>query len=604
MTKDEMADALIKIHGEAEKPTEEENKKQISKTKRLIKLALDEAELFHDAEGKAYATIRRDGHHETSSLRSKAFHTWLTGRIWAEIKEGCGKQILQDALGTMEAHAIHEGSCHSVHVRLAPHSGRIYLDLGSDRHDVVEVTSVGWRVLEDQNIVKFRRLSSMAALPYPKAGGKIEKLKKYINIVGQKDFILVVAFILVCFHPSGPFPIITIMGEQGSAKSTLMRVIKAIVDASTVPCRSMPGDIRDLAIAAHNSRVLSFDNLSSMSGPLSDALCRLATGGGFATRTLYSDEEETIFDTKRPVMLNGIDNVIRRHDLADRAIIINLAAIPEEKRIPENEFWADFEDDAPEILGAILDAVSCALRNIDAVKLPSYPRMADFAMWVTAAEPALGWTPGTFVEVYRQNIHEVTSLTLDADLLGTAVSVFMEDKTVWEGTATELLDALEANADERTKKARGWPKAAHVLSGKLRLSATALRTHGSEVTFSQRTGKQKLIRLENVGKVSVTSVIERKNTVNDFDIKDKSPMTLSKDRSVTGASCGHEERHTDRMNDASRDANDAYLFRSVINPKNKTDDISSNYEVSDARDANDASIPPSFQKDDLREVAL
>ena len=138
-----------------------------------------------------------------------------------------------------------------------------------------------------------------------------------------------------------------------------------------------------------NSFVLAYDNLSDIPSHMSDALCRQATGSGFATRTLYSDDEETIIDTKRPIMLNGIENVVRRHDLADRSIIINLAVIPDEKRIPEADFWGDFEDDAPKILGAILDGVSCALRNHKTVKLPEPPRLADFAVWVTAAEPNL-----------------------------------------------------------------------------------------------------------------------------------------------------------------------------------------------------------------------
>jgi hypothetical protein len=581
----------------------EENQKRASKTERLIKLALDEAELFHNADMKAYATIRNDGHRETYSLRSKSFRTWLSGRLWKENREGCGGQIVQDALGTIEAHAIHDGSCHSVHVRLALQKDRIYLDLGSDRFDVVEITSTGWRILEDQNVVKFRRPSGMAAFPYPKESGSIDALKRYVNLANPDEWPLIVGFILGCFHPSGPYPIIAVTGEQGSAKSTLLKVIKAITDPSMAPLRSTPRELRDLAISANNSWTLAFDNLSDITGWLSDGLCRLATGGGFSTRALYSDDEETIFDTKRPVMLNCIDNVIRRHDLADRAIIVNLAVIPEEQRIPEKEFWGDFVDDAPEILGAILDAISCALRNIYTVHLTSYPRMADFAKWVTAAEPALGWEPKTFLKAYRQNIHEVTSLTMDADLVGTAVNVFMEDQPTWEGTATELLDRLEGTADDRTKKAHGWPKGAHVLPGKLKRSATALRSHGIEVTFPPRSGKQKLIRLEQVGKQSVTSVIEGENTVDDVDIKDKSSMTLSKDRSVTGASYGYEERHTDRMNDASRNGNDATEKVSVMNFQDKTDDISMDYKVSDARDGNDAFIPPSFQGD-LREGVI
>ena len=59
-------------------------------------------------------------------------------------------------------------------------------------------------------------------------------------------------------------------------------------------------------IAATNGWCLAFDNVSVIQAWLSDALCRLATGGGFATRGLYTDDEETIIDAQRPVVLNGV----------------------------------------------------------------------------------------------------------------------------------------------------------------------------------------------------------------------------------------------------------------------------------------------------------
>ena len=191
-------------------------------------------------------------------------------------------------------------------------------------------------------------------------------------------------------------------------------------------------------------------------------------------------------------------------------------------------------------------------------------------------------------------------MTLDADLVGTAINVFMEDRQAWEGTATELLDALGDAVNERTQKAKGWPAAAHVLSAKLKRSATALRSHGIEVTFPQRTGKQKLIHLEKVDKKSVTSFIKNINEAQDIDMITASQMTLSQDGRVTEASREHKERHTDRMDDALNDGNDAHLFRRVTKVQDKTDNISNNYEDSDDHDGNDASITPLFQSDDLR----
>ena len=584
----------------AEAPGEDEKKKRESKTDKLIKMALGDFELFHDKDLKAYATIQRDKHRETFPLRSKAFRTCLSGRFWAQYGEGLGGQILQDALGTLEGHAIHGGPCHPVYVRLAAYNDTIYLDLGSDSFEVVEITSRGWSVLNNQNVAKFRRPSGMAALPYPTTGGSIELLRKNINLSSSEDWPILVGYILMCFNPWGPYPILSFTGEQGSAKSTGQKVIKAITDPSTAPLRSLPKETRDLAITSMNQHVLAYDNLSDIPGHMSDALCRQATGSGFATRTLYSDDEETIIDTKRPIMLNGIDNVIRRHDLADRSIIINLAVIPDEKRIPEADFWGDFGDDAPEILGAILDAVSCSLRNHKTVRLPKVPRMADFAIWVTAAEAALGWGDGTFLKAYSINRREVTALTLDADQVGTAVKTFMERRSfeAWEGTASELLDAMDGQADDRTKKGKYWPRSANALSGKVKRSATALRTEGIEVTIGHdRQSKKRFIRLEQVPAKIVSIVSDPRKGTQVNDDTDIYSDTVFKEKIVPGSS-------PDRPQFQNGDDGDDALRKIVPNNKNNDSVKAGGYKQGDDGDDGDDDSPPPFQSDNLREVTL
>src|SRR5262249_19021261 len=156
---------------------------------------------------------------------------------------------------------------------------------------------------------------------------------------------------------------LAVTGEQGSAKSTLLRLLRALIDPNVAAIRSFPHDERDLIIAASNGWLPCFDNASSIPIWLSDALCRLATGGGFATRTLYENDEETIFNAMRPVCVNGIEDVVNRGDLADRAIALVLPRIAEEQRKTEAALWHAFERERPAILGALLDAVSGALRN-------------------------------------------------------------------------------------------------------------------------------------------------------------------------------------------------------------------------------------------------
>ncbi len=149
-------------------------------------------------------------------------------------------------------------------------------------------------------------------------------------------------------------------------------------------------------IAANNSHILAFDNLSSLPDWLSDALCRLASGGSFALRQLYTDADEVLFQAARPTILNGIEEVITRQDLADRAIFLAMVSVSGEQRRPEAELWREFELARPYILGALLDAMAHGLRRRHRIRLDRLPRMADFALWAAACETAF-WSPGTFL---------------------------------------------------------------------------------------------------------------------------------------------------------------------------------------------------------------
>src|SRR5262245_27613663 len=211
-----------------------------------------------------------------------------------------------------------------------------------------------------------------------------------LNVKTDDEFVLTVAWLLAALRPIGPYPVEALAGEHGSAKSMRTNFLRALVDPNSVPLRAPPRSEHDVYIAARNSHVLAYDNASGLPDWLSDTFCRLATGGGFSTRELYTDQDEVLFASKRPIILNGIDDIATRPDLADRCIVQTLAAISDKKRELESELWAKFEQKRPHILGALLDAVSHGLKALPDVKLDRKPRMADFAQWVTACEGALG----------------------------------------------------------------------------------------------------------------------------------------------------------------------------------------------------------------------
>ena len=267
-----------------------------------------------------------------------------------------------------------------------------------------------------------------------------------------------------------------------------------------MPLRSLPRDDRDLFIAATNSHVLAFDNVSGLQPWLSDALCRIASGGGFSTRQLYTDLDEVLFDAQRPIILNGIEDIVTRADLADRAILLTLSPIPDEKRKSEEELKADFEAARPAILGVLLDGVAHGLARLPFTKLDRLQRMADFALWGTACETAF-WEKGTFQSAYAGNREEAVETILEGDPVAVTLRALMKDRTKWTGTASALLRELDEKADEGVKRSKTWPKVARSLSNRLRRAAPFLRTVGIEIS-QERNGRARNIHI--VARIAVT----------------------------------------------------------------------------------------------------
>jgi len=446
----------------------------------LIDLA-QSAELFHAPDGTGFADLEINGHRETWPIRSKGFRRWLARRFYDATQGAPSSEALASVLNVIEAKAHFDAPEREVYVRVGGLDGRLYLDLGDGNWRAVEIDVSGWRVV-DNPPVRFRRAAGMQPLPMPVRGGSVEALRSFLNLKTDTDFVLVVAWTLACLRDRGPYPVIVLSGEQGSAKSTFSAILRALLDPNTAPLRALPREDRDLFIAASNGYVLAFDNVSGLPAWISDTLCRLATGGGFAVRQLYTDQDEVLFDATRPVILNGIEDIITRPDLADRAILMMLEPIPEERRRPEQELWAAFEEERPRILGVLLAAVVEGLKQLPETRLEKLPRMADFALWATACETAL-WPTGTFWSAYCGNRDEAVEGVIDADPIATGVRAVMATRTVWTGTASDLLGALAEVVGERVAKSKTWPDGPRALAGQLRRAATFLRKIGIEVGF-------------------------------------------------------------------------------------------------------------------------
>src|SRR5262249_41545824 len=298
----------------------------------LIGLA-QSAELFHSADGTGFADLDINGHRETWPIRAKGFRRWLARPFFEATQGAPSWEALQSALNVIEAKAHFDAPERAVHIRVGGLNGKLYLDLGDETWRAVEIDTAGWRVI-DNPPVRFRRANGMQALPAPLSGGSLEALRSFLNVRSDADFVLVVAWALSCLRNRGPYPIIVVSGEQGSAKSTFSMMLRALLDPNTAPLRALPREDRELFIAANNGHVLAFDNVSGLPPWISDTLCRLATGAGFAVRQLYPGQGGGLFDPARPVILNGVADILRRPALADRALGVTLAPAPGGRRRP------------------------------------------------------------------------------------------------------------------------------------------------------------------------------------------------------------------------------------------------------------------------------
>jgi hypothetical protein len=436
--------------------------------------------LFHDELDQAFAWVPRDGHREVWKVTSKKFRRWLRGQFFNDTHRVATSQAVSDAVELLCARAEFEGPVLEVFVRIAGQEDSVFIDLADERWRAIEVNAGDWTIRDDPP-VPFLRRGSTLALPEPERGGTLEELRSFLNLPDEHAWRLLVAFLVMCLQDQGPYPILILLGEQGSAKSTAARLLRRLLDPVKAPLRAGSPSERDLMIMAARSWIIGFDNVRQVSDRLSDALCQLSTGAGFGLRELYTDDEEVIFEAMRPAILNGIAGIAERPDLISRSIVTTLPGINDEDREAEKDFWARFDEAWPRIMGALLDLLAKVLARRSEVDLQGAPRMADFARVGVAVEQALGWPAGAFLDAFGESQGSALTATLDSDPVSSVVQSYLDTSGDFSGSATELLAELSAHADEKIARQRNWPANAAQLAKRLKALAPALRKVGVEV---------------------------------------------------------------------------------------------------------------------------
>jgi hypothetical protein len=459
----------------------------------LVDLARKHFDLFVSDDGRAWA-IEHHGPNVAIKLgRQGAFARRLGRKYIEEYRKAPGDQAIGGAVQIITAF-LDDNDPQPVFLRIARHKNGLVLDLGRADGKCVIVTASGWRV-EDRSPVPFRRARTKP-LPIPKKGKGLAKLRKLVN-ADDDGFRLVVACLICYLIPDIPYPILVVRGEQGTAKSTLVKICIRCIDPGRDP-GPLPRDERNFSIRMWNGHVHGFDNLASIADYQSDMLCRAATGDDYGERTLYTDDEMTSLPYRRAIILNGIDLGAVKPDLADREVPVTLMKL--RRRRAERTVIGDDDGNEPgvldefdkanaEILGALLDILADVLKYLPKVGKVELPRMADFGKVLAALDLRHKETHGEehskpLLKMYRQLSRATVAESARDDIVGNAVLEFMKDhRSGWEGTTAALLDELIGTLPKPApdKLPRGWPASSQAFGHRIPKINPALRANGWEI---------------------------------------------------------------------------------------------------------------------------
>lgn len=455
----------------------------------LLTLAHQRYRVAASTDGGVFA-LELDGPNIAWPLKSeyRGVRQQLAHMYWEATGRVANTAAQADAMAVLEGSAANSPP-EQVWLRIGQHADGYVLDLGTPDGRAVVITPDGWHIA-DRSPVVFRRNELTLELPDPERGADPRLLLDVLN-VAESDAPALLGWLIAALVPDIPHPILLLTGEQGTGKSTAADLLVQLIDPTKAPLLTPSKDVREWIHAAAGSWVVAVDNLSSVPQWLSDSLCRAATGDGQRTRSLYTDDNYSVRQFRRCVILTGIALDNWRGDLAERLLTVELRRITPTQRCTESDLRDRYGDIRPRVLGGLLDVLSGVLAVRQQVIVPDLPRMADFARLLAAIDAVTGWDS---LKAYRATAGNVAADVVSSDPVAAAVVELLEARSEWSGTTTELLDLLAERTGHDGRAPKGWPATPAALGSRLKGMAQALLAVG--VNYEQaRTGSTRRVHL-------------------------------------------------------------------------------------------------------------
>ncbi len=482
---------------------------------------------FHNELNESFVKVVVDGNPYIMSTKSKMLKRYILRLFLETTGFIIPKEYLNSLVEMMDTKASFGKNKHELSVRVTKVDNVLFYDLKDEQNRTVKITTEGYEITSPPII--FRQYQHQNKQVEPSFEGDVKLFLKYANIKEKKYEILLLVWIIACFIAGFPHPILYVFGPQGAAKSTLQKLIKDLIDPSSVDLTPLRNDLKEfIQLLAHHWLIV-FDNVSSLNEEMSDAMCRAVTGTAFSKRELYTDDEDVIYSFKRCICINGINSVIGRPDLLERSILLELERISPINRRDEHEIITEFQKDKPQILGGVFTALSKALAIKKTIKLSYKPRMSDFASWGCAISEAIGYSKKEFLSALFDNIKAQNEQVLCESPIAQALLFFMEGQNKWHNTSSVLLNELKVIANKLEINEKELPKTSNVLSRQLNKLRANLADIGITVITNKPLKRGRGIYISKTTSINDNIVDIVAEDINCNDVNDNNDTSVISD---------------------------------------------------------------------------
>ena len=450
---------------------------------------------------KVYVTVSiKDDVYENMDVQSKKFVDYIGYAFFKQYEKILSSDVIEKLLNMVRVEAIYNESTphEQIFQRCATSDTRICYDLADGKRNVVLIED-DFESLTNQRITEnlpiFIRTNTTSEVPAP-IYDETNRLDELCNMLRMGNDPVFPIHLCTTFLSHIATPIMVIVGQEGSAKSTKTALIKMLVDTSGNSIKdqliAFPKNVEDIINNMANRYFVGYDNVSWISPAQSDTLCVSVTGGSVPTRKLYSNFDEISVSYQRKIIMDGITINADSGDLARRSISYFTDRIPDTERLTLQSILSWFKSIQAELLGEIFTILKNAMKILDEVRsdTPAIPDMADFTIWGEAISRAMGNEKGKFVEEYKKKLETNSEILNESN---PAVQFFTE--ALGESPSLELpismwFTKLESYADANgtDKRSRNYPKNSNKIRGWIERSKPILFKSGLEIEIYQSSG--------------------------------------------------------------------------------------------------------------------